>query len=88
MRSHDFQCDDLGTFSDTDILVHIPLHVHQPLHQPSVAAAVVGHYLQAGLVPAVLCWVHALVLQGHCLGHHHLHGLLVLHAKQVEYNTL
>ena len=46
----------LGSFSYTGILVLKALHNSHPLHQPCLAASVVRHSLQAGLVPAVLCW--------------------------------
>ena len=88
VRSIDFLLADLRTFSDTGILVHIPLHAPHPPHQSSLAVACRHHLLQAGLVLAVLCWAHAHVLHGLCQGHHHQYALLVLHVKQVEYNTL
>ena len=49
MMSHDFQFDDLGTFSDTRycILLHMHLHDPQPIDLPSVR-----HHLPAGLVLA------------------------------------
>ena len=57
MMSHDFQFDDLGTFSDTRycILLHMPMHDSQP----SVPDAVVKHHFHAGLDPAVLCRVYS-----------------------------
>ena len=57
--SHDFQLLDSRTFSDTGILIHIPLHVPEPLHQPSLTAAVDRLHLLAGLAPVELCWAHA-----------------------------
>ena len=86
---HDFQLVDWRIFSDTDILVHIPLHDPEPLHQPCLAAAVVRLHLQAGLASVLLCWAHDHVLHGLYLGHHyHHHALLLLHAKQVEHSNL
>ena len=54
---------DLGTYLDTDILVHIPLHVSDPPHETGLVVAVARHHLlPVGLSHVVLYWVDALAL--------------------------